>query len=359
MLFALLQLTVPSIQSFGTSESTLNHRKPSKLWILFFRNKQKETTFFGNSLELQDILSDNPSSTMHQLPITTQSTSIRYRGGYCEEIITPSAEPASIWQTASRRLVTLANVASLLCVIDCTVLPIVTILFPLLGMAAPGQMEWLHEFGHSVAIYFVLPGTPTMSKLCSIFQQLRLTYGQWSPSRRYGSYDELHLTQEDETFDTSSRRIASHICRQRTRRVAFESNSTWGPAYDSFWNLASRCQHWRVCHVVGIKLRVTPTRGLQRRQVQSDSLNMNLNLRMDGWIHPWYQNGSNYWTSIILRCSPVVVFNYSVTTSWPRKMCSYSSCPLSWLWPVALDRYFVPWVSFESYHCALTVWLSN
>lgn len=176
LLFALLQLTVQPSFSFGTLKSTLHHRKPNKLWSLFFQNKQQETTFFGNSLDLQNILSDDPGSTMHQLPITTQSTSIRYRGGYCEEIIAPSAEPASMWQTASRRLVTLANVASLLCVIDCTVLPIVTILFPLLGMAAPGQMEWLHEFGHSVAIYFVLPGTLTISTLCSMFQRLRLTY---------------------------------------------------------------------------------------------------------------------------------------------------------------------------------------
>jgi MerC mercury resistance protein len=47
------------------------------------------------------------------------------------------------------RLLKISNIASILCVIDCTVLPIVTIVMPLLGLAAftPAQMEWLHHFG--------------------------------------------------------------------------------------------------------------------------------------------------------------------------------------------------------------------
>mmetsp|Transcript_23839 Transcript_23839/g.36773 ORF Transcript_23839/g.36773 Transcript_23839/m.36773 type:complete len:259 (+) Transcript_23839:90-866(+) len=51
-----------------------------------------------------------------------------------------------------------SNFASMLCVIDCTVLPAVTVLLPLIGLAAsPAQSAWLHELGHKVAMYFVLP----------------------------------------------------------------------------------------------------------------------------------------------------------------------------------------------------------
>ncbi len=60
-------------------------------------------------------------------------------------------------------LLNVSNIASILCVIDCTVLPIVTLLFPLLGWASSASTsELLHEVGHGVARYFVLPvGTLT------------------------------------------------------------------------------------------------------------------------------------------------------------------------------------------------------
>jgi hypothetical protein len=56
-------------------------------------------------------------------------------------------------------LLKVSNWASLLCVLDCTILPIVTLILPLFGIvaASPAQMEWLHEVGHSVALYFVMP----------------------------------------------------------------------------------------------------------------------------------------------------------------------------------------------------------
>jgi hypothetical protein len=60
-------------------------------------------------------------------------------------------------------LLKVSNVASILCVIDCTVLPVVTLLFPLLGWASSASTsELIHEVGHAVARYFVLPvGTLT------------------------------------------------------------------------------------------------------------------------------------------------------------------------------------------------------
>lgn len=62
------------------------------------------------------------------------------------------------WELAKSRLLKISNIASALCVLDCTILPAVTVLLPLVGMATtPAQSRWLHELGHSVALFFVLP----------------------------------------------------------------------------------------------------------------------------------------------------------------------------------------------------------
>jgi hypothetical protein len=63
------------------------------------------------------------------------------------------------------RMRQVSNVASFLCLLDCTILPIVTVALPLLGIFTVGssQLEFFHELGHSLALYFVLPvGSVTM-----------------------------------------------------------------------------------------------------------------------------------------------------------------------------------------------------
>lgn len=57
------------------------------------------------------------------------------------------------------KLLKVSNFASALCVIDCTLLPLVTIVLPLFGIvaASPAQMHYLHELGHQVALWFVMP----------------------------------------------------------------------------------------------------------------------------------------------------------------------------------------------------------
>ena len=61
----------------------------------------------------------------------------------------------SSWRS---RLLEFSTWASMLCVIDCTVLPLLTILFPLLGWMEDLLDEaWLDEVGHAVALRVVLP----------------------------------------------------------------------------------------------------------------------------------------------------------------------------------------------------------
>jgi len=66
----------------------------------------------------------------------------------------------SSWKERFRRV---SNIASILCVLDCTLLPICTFLLPLLGMGfSVERAKWIHKLGHSVALFFVLPvGTLT------------------------------------------------------------------------------------------------------------------------------------------------------------------------------------------------------
>jgi hypothetical protein len=64
----------------------------------------------------------------------------------------------SKWDEWKERLLKLSNIASILCAIDCTVLPAVTIFLPVLGVAASEERaKWLHDIGHSIALWFVIP----------------------------------------------------------------------------------------------------------------------------------------------------------------------------------------------------------
>ena len=51
----------------------------------------------------------------------------------------------------------ISNIAGILCILDCTLLPIITVALPLLGILdlSPVQMDFLHILGHRLAIFFV------------------------------------------------------------------------------------------------------------------------------------------------------------------------------------------------------------
>jgi hypothetical protein len=76
----------------------------------------------------------------------------------CVKILQKSEEKqrTSLWHL---KLLTSSSYASWLCVLDCTLLPLITLLLPLLGLMRleKDQLEWLHQIGHMVALLFVLP----------------------------------------------------------------------------------------------------------------------------------------------------------------------------------------------------------
>jgi MerC mercury resistance protein len=57
------------------------------------------------------------------------------------------------------RFISLSNMASILCVLDCTILPIVSFVLPLVGLLSLSstQLHIIHHIGHQIALYFVIP----------------------------------------------------------------------------------------------------------------------------------------------------------------------------------------------------------
>jgi hypothetical protein len=64
----------------------------------------------------------------------------------------------SFWRQDSV-LMKISTFASWFCVLDCTLLPIMTGVLPLLGLASftAAQSLWMHEMGHTIALHFVMP----------------------------------------------------------------------------------------------------------------------------------------------------------------------------------------------------------
>jgi hypothetical protein len=63
------------------------------------------------------------------------------------------------YTTYFEKLRHISNIASFLCLLDCTLLPLITLALPLLGILNIGhdRLEWLHNVGHGLAFFFVLP----------------------------------------------------------------------------------------------------------------------------------------------------------------------------------------------------------
>lgn len=53
----------------------------------------------------------------------------------------------------------MSSIASLLCLVDCTLLPAVTLVVPVLGLSKQGsdRLQFFHQVGHVCTLYFLLP----------------------------------------------------------------------------------------------------------------------------------------------------------------------------------------------------------
>lgn len=111
-----------------------------------------------NSGESNDITKFQTSKLLPHLIKINQHPKQRRRSRAFMAFQTPKSSKQVSTYAWKENLLQISNVASFLCVIDCTILPIITLLLPLIGFAAsPDQEEWLHHIGHKVAMNFVLP----------------------------------------------------------------------------------------------------------------------------------------------------------------------------------------------------------
>ena len=78
---------------------------------------------------------------------------------YCMEIPYSMPEENRIIRTTYEKIRKLSNFASWLCVLDCTLLPIITVALPLFGFLKleNNQLECFDRIGHTMALFFVLP----------------------------------------------------------------------------------------------------------------------------------------------------------------------------------------------------------
>lgn len=99
---------------------------------------------------------DTAKATFVKSPLLFLSTSSAEEGINGVEKAPPTTEEGFFSFAKLRKI---SNFASVLCVLDCTILPIITVVFPLLGFLNLGatQLEFFHHLGHQLALFFVLP----------------------------------------------------------------------------------------------------------------------------------------------------------------------------------------------------------
>jgi len=129
------------MSALSTMNENLNEDKASKL---YYREK-----LLSQSPQMNVQYCMEVNTGWSPLPTVTQMKNYA-----AEETI--SEAPVAYWLEQISKISTMA---SFLCVIDCTILPLLTVVFPLLGIATSSlfDSEWLDHIGHLAALYFVMP----------------------------------------------------------------------------------------------------------------------------------------------------------------------------------------------------------
>mmetsp|Transcript_18864 Transcript_18864/g.33253 ORF Transcript_18864/g.33253 Transcript_18864/m.33253 type:complete len:279 (-) Transcript_18864:74-910(-) len=126
----------PSLSTTRPRESTLaSLKRTNQLPILFSSSEAASDTIPSTSPKKNAINGATPEQASFPSQLSVKMTN---------------------WLGRIRKV---SNFASFLCVLDCTILPVITVALPLLGVFNLGasQLEALHQLGHSLALYFVLP----------------------------------------------------------------------------------------------------------------------------------------------------------------------------------------------------------
>jgi MerC mercury resistance protein len=162
--------TLPRFASFEETTATVNNRSYCAS-TSNSRRRSPRRRMIGDTL-----VSSTGNSYIGYVPkkhfTTTKSnpTSVATFELYCSAINPCESEieenknknNPTIVSSWKDNLLKFSTMASILCVIDCTVLPILTLLLPLLGMVSAVNTllplnHLIHHVGHQITIYFVLP----------------------------------------------------------------------------------------------------------------------------------------------------------------------------------------------------------
>mmetsp|Transcript_32960 Transcript_32960/g.68667 ORF Transcript_32960/g.68667 Transcript_32960/m.68667 type:complete len:316 (-) Transcript_32960:79-1026(-) len=148
--------SAPSVSS-SSSTTGLRQRRVSRPYLPPPSLYQQDAKSNSNSPPLFcSVISDASSEEATATDASSIASSLDSSSLLSENGATNAAATTSFWKDGFLKL---SNWASLLCVLDCTVLPVVTVLLPLVGIvaASPEQLEVLHQWGHSWALGFVVP----------------------------------------------------------------------------------------------------------------------------------------------------------------------------------------------------------
>jgi len=130
------------------------------------------TRNYSTSFSLLSVLSTN-AQQKRQGQVLQLASSSQQGGNESESDMWKSNKK----MTVQEKLRQISDVASIICVLDCTILPIVTVLLPLLGTATSATTSaMLHELGHGISLYFVLP-SKWSSFLCCCLYYMRFLLG--------------------------------------------------------------------------------------------------------------------------------------------------------------------------------------
>lgn len=140
----------------GTSRTTTSKQNPKRTFQQGLQ-QQKLVRFFP-------LFSTDGSSNTQQVATTTKSATTSIINGRSSAEVRIQRSEASVVVKKKKNSVfdkfrKASNFASLLCVLDCTLLPIVTVGLPLLGIInlSTAKLQMIDKLGHSLALFFVLP----------------------------------------------------------------------------------------------------------------------------------------------------------------------------------------------------------